>query len=437
MKRIVFAVALAAIFHAALAAEPLVLDRDASIALALEQNRTLRSAEVALGTAQREADNPLKALLPSVSASASLNHSDTLFSDPVIDRSGWTFSSGLNVSLPLQAGLADSITQTRLDLDAQRITVEQARMQLVNQVEREFSYLLAAKSNVEILALGRDLAQQRFEQTRTSFENGRTSELAVLQAQVSAANHEPTYLAAASAYRARLQSFLIVLGLDPRAEVDLEGELVAEKADFDAEELIDRYLESRIDIRTQVAMVRSLENSRSLLAANTRLPSVSLSAGWSTSVSDPFARASRETGAWSDALTVGLGISVPLDGHIPNSSTDLSVKAMDDRITQARIQLEDLRESARAEIINLVAQLETSWSTMELSRLNVELSGRAYEMSEEAYRRGTTDRLTVEDSQQSYLSANQSYLVSRYEYLAGLISLRYALGGEQYELIAD
>jgi len=69
--------------------------------------------------------------------------------------------------------------------------------------------------------------------------------------------------------------------------------------------------------------------------------------------------------------------------------------------------------------------------------MNVELSGRAYEMSEEAYRRGTTDRLTVEDSQQSYLSANQSYLVSRYEYLAGLISLRYALGGEQYELIAD
>ena len=104
-------------------------------------------------------------------------------------------------------------------------------------------------------------------------------------------------------------------------------------------------------------------------------------------------------------------------------------------VQQAQNRLLYALDSARTEVTNLVAELETAWITMEESKANVELSRTTFELSEEAYRRGTVDRLSVEDSQQSYLSAQQTLLFNQYNYYAGLLSLKLALGVQTFEQI--
>jgi len=418
-----------------MAEETTFLDRETSIELALENNRSFRSSTIALATAQREAEKPLSVLIPDVSASSSLSYTEPLFSDPLmVQQEGWTFGASVSASLPLQTGLVYTVRETMLAYEAEQISWEAARLQLIASVEREFYYLLAAGSNLEILETSLDLARDRAEQTQIMFENGRASEVAMLQVRVSAANQEPEYLSAQAAYRQRLDSFLIVLGFDPGTEVTLEGELTVEPREFEATELF-ALIENRSDIRSLRLSTETLRNSRSLVSAGGRTPVVQLTAGWNTNVADAFENESWRDGLWADGASLGISVTMPLDDFLANSSTGQSIAALDDTIAQAEISLEESIASAEAEITGLLDQLETSRANIESSRLTMEYAFTAYEMSEEAYRRGTMERLDVEDSQQSYLTAAQANLQSRYDYLATLINLRLALGVESLERI--
>jgi outer membrane protein TolC len=412
--------------------ETVVLDRKTAIQLALGNNRSFQRSSIDLQSAARGANTSWNQLLPSVSASAGLNHTDRLFSDPVMPgQAGWSFSGSLDASVSLRPGLAYSIRQTQLEYQAQEISFDEARRSLVAQVEKEFYYLLAARSEIEIQRANLDLAQERYEQTRINFENGRTSEVSMLQAQVNAANQEPAYLSTVNAYNRRRQNFLIVLGLDPLTEVRLEGDLAVDRVRVDAADLSATYVQSRSDVQSQLAALEQLQNQRKLTRANGRTPTLTLSAGWNTAVAEPFEDQSWDEEVWSDTATIGLRLSIPLDGFVPGSSTDVSIANAADRIEQGEIQLREITDAARTEIINLVDQLETAWANIELAQLNIELARTAYEMSEEAYRRGTMELLDVDDSQQEYLSAQQSYITNQYEYLAGLIDLRVALGVDE------
>lgn len=416
------------------AIESVVINRDTAIELALRNNRSFQLSSIDLRSAARGADTAWNQLLPAVSASAALNHNDRLFSDPVIPgQEGWSFSGSLDASIALRPGLAYSIRQTQLEYEAQEISYEEARRSLVAQVEKEFYYLLAARTEIEIQRANLDLAHERYEQTRINFENGRTSELSMLQARVNAANQEPAYLSTVNAYNRRRQDFLIVLGLDPLTEVRLEGDLTVDRIHVDATDLTAEYVHGRSDVQAQLATLEQLRNQRNLTVANGRTPTLTLSAGWNTAVTNPFEDASWEEDVWSDTATIGVRLSVPLDGFVPGSGTDVSIVDATDRIDQGEIQLLEITDAARTEIINLVNQLDTAWANIELAELNIELARTAYEMSEEAYRRGTTELLDVDDSQQEYLAAQQTYVTNQYEYLAGLIDLRVALGVDEIQ----
>ncbi len=421
--------------------ESIVLTIDGAVELAIENNADLENARIDVLGAARRADSAWNVFLPSISVSTSLNHTASAFSDPFIPRDGWTFSGAVNVSLPLQASLPEQIKATQLALEAQEISYEQARLYLQVQVEREFAYLLVARSNVNLLATSLDLAEQRYEQTRILYENGRASELSMLQAQVSAANQRPTYLQAVADYEERLRTFLIVLGLDPTTEIELTGAVEPSEMALDADRLASELLENRPDIQSLRTQVETLENTLRLSSRSQRLPTLALSAGWNTSVPDPFTGDSwRNTtmtgpGTWTDAATVGVSVSVPIDSWIPGSGADVALDSTADAVEQAQNRLMYSLDSARTEIANLVAELETAWITMEESKVNVELSQTAYDLSEEAYRRGTVDRLSVEDSQQSYLSAQQTLLFNQYSYYSGLLSLKLALGVDSIEQI--
>jgi outer membrane protein TolC len=429
MKRYAVMTMIALVGSLSVAAQTLILDRDAAVDLALENNRSLQLASIDLQGAARGADTAWNQLLPGLSASAGLTRNDRLLSDPMMPgQEGGSFSGSLDANIALQPGLVYSIRQTQLEFKAQEISYDQARRELVAQVESEFYYLVAARSDIEIQRVSLANARERYEQTRTDFERGRTSELSMLQAQVNAANQEPAYLSTVNSYNRRLHTFLMVLGVDPFTDVVLEGDLSVDRVSVDARELSDRYVQNRSDVRAQAATQEQLRNQKKLSAVSGRTPTLTLSAGWSTNVTDPFERTSWENEVWSDTATLSARLSIPLDGFIPGSTATVAIADAEDRINQGEIQLLETTDAARTEIINLVEQLDTAWANIELAHLNIELSRTAYEMSEEAYRRGTMALLDVADSEQEYLSAQQTYIKNQYEYLSGLIDLRLALG---------
>ena len=409
---------------------PMILDRDTSIELALENNRDFKISGISLKTAAREKRTAWNEFLPDISASTGL-YGETPLLDSRPKDTAWTFNGSLDISLSLNASLAYSIDGIRLAYESEKITYESARQNLIAAVENEFFYLIASEASMAIDKANLDLANKRYEQTRSNFENGLESELTMLQSRVSAKNLEPTYLQSVASFNSRVREFLIVLGLDTETEVDLEGSLDALVMSFDDKDLIERYISVRPDIQGLKKNLEILANTRRITASGYRTPTLTLSSDWDTTVLHTFNQSSWEN--WTDGLSFGLTLTIPLDDLIPGSSTSVAIKELDDQFSAAGISLAQAVDEARTEIINLVDQLETSAVSMELSALNVELAKTSYEMSEESYASGTMERLDVEDAQQSYLEARQQHLLSQYEYLSGLIDLRSALGLDSLE----
>ncbi|MDC7235769.1 MAG: TolC family protein, partial [Spirochaetales bacterium] len=324
-------------------------------------------------------------------------------------------------------GLVHKIEQTKIDYEASLISLETARKQLIRDVEKEFYYLLAIQTNLVLLEQNLELAEKRYLQTLENFNNGFASELQVLQAQVSAANYKPQLSEAVSNFENRHRNFLILLGMDPESRIELSGNLAQPGFTGDAHVMMEEYLVSRQDIQAQKKTLESLENSKKSSRSSGFSPTLTLSGGWSTSVNDPFLNDNWLPDSWTDTANLGLSLRIPLDGYIPGSSQKNAVSQMQFKIDQAQLMLGAMTDSARTEILNLNQSIRTSREQLDLAELNVELARRSYEMTEESYRQGVMERLDVEDSQQSYLAAVQQQLSSQYNYLSGLIDLKYAL----------
>ncbi|MDC7126058.1 MAG: TolC family protein [Spirochaetales bacterium] len=415
-------------------ASPIVLTKEKCIELAIENNVDLQVAAIDLAAAEREKGSSWNNFLPEITATAGMD-GDTALLDSDSDMD-WALKAGIGVELPLTAGLAYTVKALNLDYENEQINYETDRLELINNVENNFNSLIATKAGIDIAKANLDLAERRYQQTLNLYNNGLETELSTLSAKVSAAKLKPTYLKALESYNSALRSFLLLIGLEPDAEVEIEGSLDFSKSDFDSEALIDKFLMNRMDIKSALMNIEILENSRKKTASNSLAPSLGLSTSWYAGVNDAFGDASFSD-KLSDSLSLGLSLSIPLDDYIPGSSTNNTIKGIDDQIESAKMSLEDTIKDAKLEIINIVEQLKTLASTLEMSELNVELAKLTYDKSEESYEQGGTERLDVEDAQQDYISAKQECLESQYDYLSELIDLRYALGLESLDTIKN
>ena len=421
MKKLYILCILLVVVTFTVSAEKMELDLTSCIELAIENNPDFRISGISLETAERNNSRTWNNFLPQISAGVGLSGNAQFFTPPPSISLGT--SGSVSMSLSLSPSIISEIKALRLAYESEQISYDTALQGLQSSVEQEFYYLLTSESNIEIAESNLELARKNYQQTLSNYNYGMTSELSVLQAQVAAANLEPAYKETVATYESAVQEFLLILGLNPDTELKLIGNLETQSVTFSPDRMIATYVSNRSDILAQKKQIEILQNNRKRSALASMAPSLRLSSGYSISGWQE----------WRDSLSLGLNLSIPIDGLIPGSSTSTSLAAMDDQIKAAEIRLEKTISRARTEITNLVATIDTSLSNMELSEMNITLAEKTYEMTEQSYARGSVDRLEVEDAQQAYLSAKQQYLSSQYRYLSSLINLRDALALESLD----
>jgi outer membrane protein TolC len=406
-----------------LRAESLVLNLDTCRRMALENNPDLRVSALDLSMARRERESSWNMFFPGITAGAGIAEAGTLLTD-VYDPS-LTLSGSLSMSLSLNGGLAASVKAIRLAAEKEEISYRTAQRSLLSAVETEFYYLITSASNLDIVKADMELSRKSYEQAKSNYENGMASELSLLQARVNASNQEPKYKQAQAAHEARLNEFLLTIGLEPGSRVTLEGSLETQILPLDGKELAGRFLPARLDIQSMMKDREILENKKKQTALSGRVPSVGLSAGWSSS--------KKGEADWSDRLSLGVDFRLSLNNYIPGSSVSVTLQALDDQISQTDIRLHKAYGEAETEIINLVNQLNTAADNIRISSLNIDLAEESFSLTRESFSRGLSQPLEVDDAQQALFSARQQYLSSQFDYLSGLIKLRDALGLESLD----
>jgi outer membrane protein TolC len=427
MRRGYFFLLIAVLTAAAalLNAEEIRLDIDTAVDLALNNNLALKVSRIDLVTKKRANQHSWNVFLPSVSLGTGLTGSGG--SRALSASSPWDLSASISASLPLSAAGIYSMQQTRAFYDAETINFSDARKELERYVKKGFYHLIILNEKKKLIEQNIETAQKRYDQARANYENGIVSELTMLSAQVTLENLKPDLEEAKVEYEIAAMGFKQMLGLDNNASLSFEGSIEPKMLVLETGELSKKHLEKRLDIQSALKEIEILQVERKLTGAEEYTPTLSLSYTFRAGVNDPFRADWGSPGSRYDSNTFGIALSFPIDGFLPGSSSDITMKTIDDEIEKARLDLAQKRQLAEVEIASIVLKLNKSSRTMKALEKNVLLAQKTYDLTEQQYNTGVAALLEVEDAYATLQEAKINILEERYNYLIGLFDLEYAL----------
>jgi len=419
--------------------QPLVLDLEQAVKLALENNLDIQSSALDLQMKERVKNTVFNRFYPSINASATLSRSHV---EPVVPfgtpPSAVNLSTSLQIQLPLNPALFPGIEQTKLDYQEGILSYQGAKARLEVEIRKAFNTLLALERDLELAENQLETARQRYLQTRENYQAGLTPELNLLSAQVSYERLKPSLQDKENSYAQAKMNFLSQLGKKADQNLVLEGKLeIPEGIDLPPLEELLQNIPQRQDLLSLSAQQKSLENLLTVQKL-ALLPSLILMASWDPSLNDPFGKPWFEDveDNWPQRGGLfGLTLSWALDPYIPGSSQQVELQDLRDQRKKLDLAFQNLLNMASMEIRILESGIRKSLANREVLILSRDLARRAYELSDEAYRLGGQSLLEVQDAGVQLEGAQLQLIFEELAILNSLADLEWALGLSSGELL--
>lgn len=383
---------------------------------AMSANRDLAAALQRIEQARAAAGIAGASRLPSANASlsGSKNRSD---SGP--ERSSDASQLGLSVAYEADLwGLnAASAAAARARLQASVFDRDAVALMLQAEVANTYFQALSLQDRIAIARKNLDAARQVLALVDLRFENGAISGLEVAQQRTSVLNLEAQLPQLEQDYRNTLSALALLLGQAPQG-FDIQGKSLASLqvpaiAAFQPPGLLER----RPDIqRTEAQLVAASADLRAARAA--LYPNLKLSASATA----------------SGILTGGSGLASSLVASLAQVIFDggrLSGQAQQSAARQAELVQQYLQDilTALKEVQDSLGATTTTATRQALLEQAADQAAEANRIASVKYRAGSSDLLTVLDSQRTQYSAEDSALQARYNRLTATVNLVKALGG--------
>jgi outer membrane protein TolC len=279
--------------------------------------------------------------------------------------------------------------------------------------------------------------QDALEIARQRYRAGLGTELDVLRVESDLKNFMPQVISARNQVDLAVLTVIDLLELDQKEDEYQEGEydlvLVGELLPiyhrFDDDELMEMAMKGNFSIREYRTGITAAQ-SEERLNKQQRLPSIAGFANYSVeSGYDPFTGESDFSGGgWSDLLTVGVSVQVPLSSLFPWSAQKTT-------IVKSRLNLQSLNEGLssvkggiKLGIRNALLRLEEERAKIDSGNAQVELARRVLETSRESYQNGLITSLELQEAQLNLNAAKLGSLQAVFNYNMALYDLYDLLG---------
>lgn len=447
--------------------EKMILTVDDAVAYALKNSKSLKSAAIDLEIKKRANNNSWNTFLPSASLSGTLarsNDIDTIKSnlsttavimgmmqstastvagavgqsyakadstvDSIIDDTFgseeaalWHPVGSLSFSWAFNAAMIESISATKKQYEAGKITWEQTVRETEVNIRKLFYGLLLAQENLKIQKESMANAESRWRQAEVNYRNGLVPRLSVLQSQVTYENMKPTILTAENTLKQNKETFGFLLGLPYGKEFDLTGNIDVTYVDVSADELFKNYVEQNNEIKSLKKNIELIKTGINATYLSTFTPSLAVGFSLQPTVSNITENWFDEDN-YSDggSLTLTLAYSNLFD-MLPWSSNMQKLKDSKQQLAQAELGLEQLYQNAEIEVHKLCDNLTVSRANIEAMQNNVTLAQEAYDSTLRAYNNGTQELLQVRDSETSLNQAKLGLMNERFNYISAKLDL--------------
>jgi outer membrane protein TolC len=348
-----------------------------------------------------------------------MNYRDNLFTENMSssNQDPLSCSTSLNLSLDLNGGIPFLMKNNNLNYQSRLLDYENIRRLLEASIAKTFYNLIAEKENLTLLRDMLNLSEQQYRKNQTAFENGLINQLSLVQSQLSVESAKLNLVRAQSQYEINKNNFLMILGYDQNIDVSFEGNLDIKQVLLNPETLIAEHLFMRPDIASQRNRIEILDNTRKQTAINAKAPSLSLSAGWNGGWSLDF----------SDSLSAGVSIGIPIDPWIPGSGANQRIQGASAETEKAKLELQNIEDNAADEIRSLIVNLNNSWESIIISRMKIDVAQLSYNLTEQGFQNGTVEFIDLETARKDLLQAQQELLIEETSYKNMIFDLAGAL----------
>ncbi len=447
-------------------ADTLSLSLDKCIAIALNENPTIKVADMEIKRVDYSKKEIIGQLLPTISFDASYNRTvkkqvaymnmdafkglgslggGSSSEDETTEESTSSSSSssgggikmgldnsysyGFSASMPLIAPqLWKSLSLSNNQILQNVESARKSRLSLINQVKNAYYALLLAEDSYNVILESYENAKFNHEVYQKKYQVGAASEYDVLRSSVAMKNVEPELAQAEIAIKqARLQ-LEILMGMDVTIPIKTTTKLADyENTMYDNTLSLSRSIVDNSDLRMLDIQTKTLKDALSVQKMSL-LPTLALVANynWTSSTNGtPF-----KNMIWNPYSVVGLTLSVPI---FQGGQRYSRIKQASIQVQEMKWQRENLERTLNMQVDVAIDNIQMNVKQIATSSESVAQADKAHSIMEKSFEIGAASYLDLRDSELALTRARLAYYQSIYNYLVANSSLELLLGNADIE----
>lgn len=397
-----------------LSAQKKILTIDDAVLLAKENNISVKTAENTLDNLELLNKYSWNSVSPTASLSGNL--SDDIESD----SSSFSFSGSVNLNL--KTNLYSEIKGAKLNYEKGLLTYNEAVRKIELSVRKSFYNLIYQKENLVLQKRSLETSKTQYLNNQEKFQNGKISELDAFTSRVNYESKKPLVESAEINFQNDLATFKQLLGISQQTEIELDGSLDEilnlKEISFG---LLPKVDEPAPDVKSAEYNVEIAKNSLLDSRFSAYAPTVTGSYSYGKSKNS-------NQDDWTTTNKLSLGISVPLDGVLPWSARAVNIKTNKNALDTAEKNLEDAKTTVAVQTESYIRKINQAVKQLDSLKSTEELANQTYQMTLTAYNYGKTDFLSLQNANDSVLSAGVNLKSQAYTLISTILDLENVLG---------
>ncbi len=385
-----------------------------AVELAKQNNISVKIAENTLKNLEIQNKYSWNSVSPSATVSGSYND------DLENDSSNLSISGSVNLSL--KTNLYSDIQGAKLNYKKGKLTYEQAVREIELSVRKSFYNLIYQQENLALQKQSLETSRTQYLSNEEKFRNGKISELDAYTSRVNYESKKPAVESAEITLQNDLASFKQVLGIEQKTEIKLDGTLdkILNLKEITFESL-PKVENPAPDVQSAEYDVKIAKNS--LLDSRFTAYSPSVTGSYSYGKSK-----NSELDDWNTTNSLSVGVSLPLDGILPWSTRVVNIKEKKNSLDTAEKSLENAKTSVAVQTESYIRKINLAVKQLDTLKATEDLAKKTYDMTQTAYNYGKTDLLSLQNANDSVLSAGVSLKNQAYTLISTMLDLEYVLG---------
>lgn len=404
-----------------------ILQKDAAVKIALENNYDIRIAKNDLAVAGNNASLMNSGYLPSVSGTAGANYSnnDTEFEfnngeKQTIDKAeNKSYNASVALDYTIFDGTGRMYTYKRLK-ENYNLSELQARQVIENSLVTLFtSYYEVARltENLNNQLQTLEVSQRRLKRAQYNFDYGQGTQLDVLNSKVDVNNDSITFLNTRQQLANAKRDLNVILGQDVNIDVRVDTNVIYSQG-LTKDEVMKIAMDNNVSL---VQAQKNIDISEFDIKVNQAgwMPRLTANSSYGWNRSDNGASANQIATSTQIGLSAGLTLSWNIfDGGSTN------VRVQNAKITKENqnIRKEQLIQQVTRDIANQWEVYQNALFVMQARATNLQTNQLNFKRSQEQYNLGQVTSIEFRQAQLNLLNASTSYNQAKYD--AKLAELR-------------